>query len=75
VMATSIMPRALISWAARSIACDSKGTMGRPSTSWPPGSIYVACPTNSRRSSGQSVSGGTHAVAGNPRRTAATGLR
>ena len=53
----------------------SKGTMGRPSYSWPPSSMTTSPRTIAARSSGQSTNGGSEALAGSPIRTAATRAR
>ena len=73
-MPTDVMPDAAISRAALRMASASNSTSGRPSYSCPPSIMKTRPRAIAARSSGQSTNGGSEALAGNPMRTAATGL-
>ncbi len=74
-MPTEVMPAARIRRAASRMPVSSKGTIGRPSYSWPPSSMTTSPRTRAARSSGQSTKGGSEALAGRPIRIAATRVR
>src|SRR6266480_3577676 len=75
VTPTDVSPATRMRRAAARMPVVSKGTMGRPSNSWPPSSITASPRTIAARSSGQSTNGGSEAEAGSPIRIAATGVR
>src|SRR6267143_3577370 len=70
--ATEVTPASRKRRAAARMPLASKGTIGRPSYSWPPSSMTTSPRTSSARPSGQSTNGGSDALAGRPMRTAAT---
>ena len=74
-MAAAVRPRSRMRRPACRTAAVSRGTIGRPSYSWPPSTMNTSPRTRRARSSGQSSKGGSEALAGSPMRRAATGDR